>query len=410
MQGRDKLYYGWVIVLVTIPVLMVTAGIRAAPGAWLLPMKEDLGWSTASLSFAAAVGLLVYGFAGPLSGSFMNRFGVRRVTLLSLVFSALAMVGSSLVHEAWQLHLFFGFFSGLATGLVASVLGALVANRWFVRSRGLVIGIMGAAVSAGQLVFFPLLTRWAVYFGWRQAAIMLSGVCLVLLLPVLLFMRDSPEEMGLEPLGGNAKTTSLLPEHNVMQRALRSPDFWLLALTFYICGATSNGIVGQHFIPHAAEHGFTQVAAANALALMGIFNFIGTIASGWLTDRFDPRKLLLCYYVFRGISLLLLPMVHNSLGIVAFSVLFGLDYIATVPPTIALAADTFGRANVGIVYGWVFAAHQVGAAISAWAAGLARDNFGDYVMAFYAAGMMAIFAGVMALIIHRQRRPQEATL
>lgn len=407
---KRSLYYGWIIVLTTIPVLMVTAGIRSAPGAWLVPMQQELGWSTASLSLAAAIGLIVYGLGGPLSGSLMKRFGVRNVTLVSIVLSALSMVASSFVQTQWQLYLAFGFASGLATGLVASVLGALVANRWFVTHRGLVVGIMGAAVSAGQLVFFPLLTAWAVGMGWRSAALVLAGVCLTLILPVLLFMRDDPESMGLLPLGGAPQEgPAPASETGVMRRALASPDFWLLAVTFYVCGATSNGLVGQHFIPHAVDHGFTQTAAAGALALMGAFNFVGTIASGWLTDRYDPRRLLLIYYCFRGLSLLFLPALHDTVGIVLFSMLFGLDYIATVPPTIALAADTFGRRNVGVVYGWIFAAHQLGAAVAAWAAGLARDAFGDYVLAFYLAGAMAVLAGLMALVIRRSRQAGVAT-
>ncbi len=410
MTPPKRLYYGWIVVLVTIPVLMVTAGIRAAPGAWLVPMRDELDWSTASLSFAAALGLVVYGLGGPVSGSLMNRLGVRTVTLLSLLLSALSMVLSSLVQSQWQLGLFFGVLSGLATGLVASVLGATVANRWFVTHRGLVVGVMGAAVSAGQLVFFPLLTAWAVSLGWRPAALILAGVCALLILPVLLFLKDDPESLGLAPLGAEAAETAYQAKADptVMRRALHAPAFWLLAVTFYVCGATSNGLVGQHFIPHAVDHGFTQLAAANALALMGAFNFVGTLASGWLTDRFDPRRLLLVYYSFRGVSLLFLPFVHDTLGLVAFGVLFGLDYIATVPPTVALAADTFGRRNVGVVYGWVFAAHQLGAAVAAWAAGLARDSFGDYAFAFYLAGVMAVLAGVMALLIRRAPRPAAA--
>ncbi|MEZ4605670.1 MAG: MFS transporter [Deinococcales bacterium] len=251
-----------------------------------------------------------------------------------------------------------------------------------------------------------MLTAWAVNMGWRTAALILAGISAALILPVIIFMRNSPNELGLEALGQdiNPNKASLQADPQVMKRALVSPDFWLLAITFYICGATSNGLIGQHFIPHAVDHGFSAIYASKALALMGMFNFVGTIASGWLTDRFDPRKLLLIYYGFRGLSLLFLPLVHDSLGIVAFSVLFGLDYIATVPPTVALAADRFGRANVGVVYGWIFAAHQVGAAVSAWLAGLARDNFGDYVAAFYVAGVMAVLGGVMALIIRQQRQ------
>ncbi|MEZ4631554.1 MAG: MFS transporter [Deinococcales bacterium] len=405
-KQAPRFFYGWIVVAITVPVLMVTAGIRSAPGAWLLPMQDDLGWSKATLSFATALGLIIYGFSGPLSGRLMQSFGLRWVTAASLLFSTLSMILSSLVQSTWQLNLFFGLFSGLATGLVASVLGATVANRWFIHHRGLVVGMMGAATSAGQLIFFPMLTAWAVNMGWRTAALILAGISAALILPVIIFMRNSPNELGLEALGQdiNPNKASLQADPQVMKRALVSPDFWLLAITFYICGATSNGLIGQHFIPHAVDHGFSAIYASKALALMGMFNFVGTIASGWLTDRFDPRKLLLIYYGFRGLSLLFLPLVHDSLGIVAFSVLFGLDYIATVPPTVALAADRFGRANVGVVYGWIFAAHQVGAAVSAWLAGLARDNFGDYVAAFYVAGVMAVLGGVMALIIRQQRQ------
>ena len=187
-----------------------------------------------------------------------------------------------------------------------------------------------------------------------------------------------------------------------MRRAIRTSDFWFLAGTFFVCGATSNGLVGQHFIPHAVDHGFTPVAASTALAVMGVFNFIGTIGSGWLTDRVDPRKLLLVYYGFRGVSLLFLPFVHDVMSIGAFAVLFGLDYIATVPPTVALVADRFGRHNVGIVYGWVFAAHMVGAAIAAWVAGIVREHVGDYAAAFVAAGWIAIVAGLAAMMIRRR--------
>ena len=359
-----------------------------------------------SLVVAAAVGLVVYAFSGPLSGNLMNRFGVLNVALLSLLLRSGSMAASSFVQTQWQLVLFFGFVSGLSTGLVASVLGATVANRWFVTHRGLVTGVLGAAVSAGQLVFSPLLTLWAVTLGWRTAALVLAGVCLVLLIPVLL-LRDGPEALGLLPLGAEPGTVyAPKAEPGVMGRALVSPAFWLLAVTFYVCGATSNGLVGQHFIPHAVDHGFSATYAANALALMGAFNFVGTLLSGWLTDRFDPRRLLLTYYTFRGLSLLFVPFIHDTLGVVAFSVLFGLDYIATVPPTIALAADTFGRRNVGVVYGWIFAAHQVGAAVAAWAAGLARDSLGDYVLAFYLAGAMAMLAGLMALTIRRSPQPE----
>jgi sugar phosphate permease len=408
---RGRVFYGWVVVAVTATVLLATAGIRAAPGAFLVSMQGQPGWTTASLSFAAAVGLIAYGLAGPISGRLMGAIGIRNVTLLSLAFTAAALLAAVLVTDIWLLTLTFGLLSGLATGLVASVLGATVANRWFQERRGFVVGLFGASTSAGQLVFFPLLTTLAVGFGWRAGAIVLVGVALVLLIPVLLFLREDPADLGLLPLGADPATPvqpAPPPEPGIMRRAVRSLDFWFLASTFFVCGATSNGLIGQHFIAHAVDHGFTQVAAAEALAVMGAFNFIGTIGSGWLTDRVDPRKLLLVYYGFRGVSLLFLPFVHDSMGIVVFSVLFGLDYIATVPPTVALCADAFGRRNVGIVYGWVFAAHMFGAAISAWVAGVVRESVGDYAAAFVAAGWIAIIAGFAALAI-RRTRPATAT-
>jgi MFS family permease len=401
---RRAFFYGWVVVAVAAVVLVATAGVRAAPGAFLLSMQQEPGWTTGALSFAAAIGILTFGLAGPVSGRLMAAIGIKAVTVLSLVLTAGALLASTAAHEIWQLTIFFGLVAGLGSGLVASVLGPTIANRWFVKDRGLVTGVFGASVSAGQLIFFPILTALAVTAGWRIGALFMAGTALALILPVLLWLRNDPAEVGITPRGA-APDVPVAPapraDPGVMRRAVRSADFWFLAGTFFVCGATSNGLIGVHFISHAVEHGFTTSVAAGALAVMGAFNFIGTIASGWLTDRRDPRKLLLIYYAFRGVSLLFLPFVHDSAGIVVFSVLFGLDYIATVPPTVQLCADRFGRQNVGIVYGWVFAAHQFGAAIAAWVAGLVREHVGDYAAAFVAAGWIAIVAGFAALAIRR---------
>jgi predicted MFS family arabinose efflux permease len=343
MARSGTLFYGWVIVAVTAIVVLATAGVRSAPGALLVPMVGEgsaagSGWTTAGLSFVAAIGLLVFGLSGPLR-------------------------------------------------------------------RGLVTGLFGASTSAGQLLFFPLLAGLAVLAGWRLSVLLMAIVAALLVVPVLLWFREDPADLGLRPLGATGPATPARPaDRHVMRRAVRSVDFWFLASTFLVCGATSNGLVGQHFISHAVDHGFTTVAASGALAVMGAFNFIGTIASGWLTDRYDPRKLLLIYYGFRGVSLLFLPLIHDSASIGMFAILFGLDYIATVPPTVMLVANTFGRHNVGVVYGWVFAAHQIGAAVAAWGAGLVREEAGDYAAAFYAAGAIAIVAGFAALMIGRMGR------
>lgn len=400
---RRASFYGWVVVAVAAIVVIVTAGVRSAPGAFLLTMTEEPEWSTATVSFAAAIGLIAFGLSGPLSGWLMGRIGVRNVVLLSLVVTSLSLFATSMVREIWQLTLVFGLISGIGTGLVASVLGPTVATRWFVRHRGLVTGILGASNSTGQLIFFPLLTALAVTTGWRAGAIVLAVLAMALILPVLVWVRDDPADVGARPLGvakGELVHTPP-PDRGVMHRAVRTSDFWFLAGTFFVCGATSNGLVGQHFIPHAVDHGFTAIAASTALAVMGVFNFVGTIASGWLTDRWDPRKLLLIYYSLRGVSLFFVPFIHDTMTIAAFAILFGLDYIATVPPTVALVADRFGRHNVGIVYGWVFAAHMLGAAIAAWAAGVVREGVGDYAAAFVAAGWIAIIAGFAALGIRR---------
>jgi MFS family permease len=334
----------------------------------------------------------------------MDRFGPRRTMLLGMVLVGASMLLSARMTALWELYLFFGVASGFGTGMASAVLGAAVANRWFVARRGLVVGLFGASTSAGQLIFILLLAWLAGTLGWRTSTLALGGAALALLLPIALLMRDDPADAGLRPYGVPADAPPAprpTPDAGVMSRALRSPTFWLLCATFFVCGATSNGLIGVHFIPHAVDHGIGQVVAAGTLSIMGMFNFVGTIGSGWLTDRYDPRKLLLIYYGFRGLSLFLLPYTTNQTGLLVFAVLFGLDYIATVPPTTALVADTFGRRNVGTVFGWVFFSHQVGAAAAAWLSGVARASLGDYAATFLVGGALALTAAVLAMRIDR---------
>ena len=403
---RGRLYYGWVVVAVTVVALLVAAGARSAPGVFLLPMQEALGLDRGTLSFSASLGLLVFGLAAPLSGRLMDRFGPRRVATAGLLLLAVSFGLSTLARSALALHLSWGLLSGLGTGLVGSVLGATVATRWFVRRRGLVVGVFGAATSAGQLLFIPLLTAWAARIGWDGAALVVAGAALLLALPLWALLRDRPEALGLQPDGDThaRPTPPPVPDPHVMRRAVRSRDFWLLSLTFLACGFTSNGIIGTHFMAYCGDLGLTATFAAGLLALMGAFNFVGTLASGYLTDRVDPRLLLAVYYVVRGLSLALLPLVPPGLAFTAFAILFGLDYIATVPPTTALTADTFGRANVGTVYGWIFCAHQVGAALASWLGGEVRDVLGSYGPAFLASAVLAVCAGLLALGISAPAR------
>ena len=419
---RNRLYYGWVVVAVVFLALLVSAGVRAAPAVLINPLETEFGWGRAAISFAASVGLLLYGLSGPVAGWLMDRFGPRRITLLGIALIGGSTLAGTAMTELWQLNLFWGVLSGVGTGVVAPVLGATVANRWFVERRGLVLGIFGAAASAGQLVSVPALMWLVVSVGWREGTVYLAAVAFLVLAPVLLLMRDDPSRLSLRPYGlpeeGIAAEESPAPEPGTaakapvetspepreggaLSRAFKTPEFWLLSGSFFICGASSNGIIGVHFVPHSIDHGIPEVTAASALALMGAMNFVGTIASGWLTDRYDPRKLLAIYYSLRGLSLLLLPFVTDFSGLAVFAVFFGLDYIATVPPTVALVADRFGRLNVGAVFGWVFFSHQVGAALASYLGGVARDSLGDYTLAFLAAGVLAILASLMAYLINR---------
>ncbi|HUG13560.1 MAG TPA: MFS transporter, partial [Thermomicrobiales bacterium] len=374
-------------------------------GVLIKPLEDDLGWSRASISLAISIGLVLYGFAAPLGGSLLDRFGPRRVMVLGLGLTLLSTTVSAVITSLWQFTAVWGVLGGIGTGMVAVVLGAAVANRWFVARRGLVTGIFGAASSAGQLIFIPLLVWLVIAVSWRGAMLFMSICAIVLILPVLLLMRDSPSDIGLRPLGGSDAPADLrmagATNRGVMRRAVRVPDFWLLSGSFFICGATSTGLIGTHFLAHSIDAGVTATTAATVLAIMGMMNFGGTIASGWLTDRYDPRKLLAMYYIVRGLSLFLLPFVLSTPGLLIFAIFFGLDYIATVPPTVALTADIFGRRNIGTVFGWIFAAHMFGAAVAAWISGVARDWLGDYQLAFIAGGAFAIVGGLMSLRVNR---------
>jgi sugar phosphate permease len=401
---KGRLFYGWIIVAVTALTLIVSAGVRSAPGVFLVPMLGSFNMDRTALSFAASLGILLFGLAGPIAGFLMDRFGPRRTMLVGMAIVGVSMLLSARMTTLWELYLLWGVMSGFGTGMASAVLGAAVANRWFIARRGLVTGIFGASTSAGQLIFVLLLAWLAGTFGWRTSTLVLGLTSLAVLLPTLLLMRDDPADIGVRPFGAPADApppSRASAEAGVMGRAVRSGTFWLLCATFFVCGATSNGLIGVHFIPYAVDCGIAQVAAAGTLSIMGMFNFVGTLGSGFLTDRYDPRKLLAIYYGFRGLSLFLLPFTTNPTGLLVFAVLFGLDYIATVPPTTALVADTFGRRNVGTVFGWVFCAHQVGAALAAWLGGVARTATGDYVLAFVVAGVLAVTAAGLALRIQR---------
>ena len=411
---RGEFSYSWVIVGITALILIGASGVRSASGVMILPMQGETGWALSTLSLAVSSGLLLFGLTAPFSGALMDRFGPRKMVIAGLILLIGSLVASARMTQQWQLFLFWGVLSGVGTGMIGTVLGATVASRWFVSHRGTVLGIFGAASSAGQLLFLPLLMQLVLTLGWRTTIFILAGIMVALLVPIFLLLRDDPADVGLRPYG--APPESVITKADtapngmivVMQNAIRRQEFWLLAGTFFVCGFTSAGLVGTHLIPYAVDCGIAEITAAGMLALMGAMNFVGTISSGWLTDRYDPRKLLAIYYSFRGLSLLLLPFINTPAGLAFFAILFGLDYIATVPPTISLVADTFGRRQVGIIYGWVFCAHHIGAALAAWLGGVTREVVGSYGIAFFAAGALAVLAGMLALRI--QRRAAEPVL
>ncbi|MGY3614690.1 MFS transporter [Bradyrhizobium sp. USDA 10063] len=410
--GRRNIHYGWVMVGVTFLTALIAAGTVGAPGVFIVPLQKEFGWSTAEISSALSIRFILFGLMAPFAAALMNRYGLRNVTLAAQLIVVSGLLASLAMTQLWQLVLLWGVVIGIGTGMTALVLGATIAARWFVAQRGLVIGIMTASVATGQLVFLPLLASLTERFGWRIA---LSLVCVMLGVSaflVLLAMRDRPSDVGLRPYGD--KGTEPLPvpppsSASIMMAALgtlrdasKSPVFWILFATFFICGASTNGLVQVHLIPMCLDFGIPQVQAASLLAAMGIFDFFGTIISGWLSDRYDNRWLLFWYYGLRGLSLIFLPFTDFSFyGLSLFAMFYGLDWIATVPPTVRLTAQGFGAERANLVFGWIFAGHQLGAGAAAFGAGLSRTVYASYLPAFFIAGALCLIAASIALAIKR---------
>jgi len=404
--------YAFVVVAVVFLALLASAGMRATPGVLMLPLGRAFGWSRDDISSAAAVGILLYGLMGPFAAALMQRFGIKRVLLTALAVMALAAASSALMSRPWHLLLTWGVLSGAGTGCVAVVLGATVVGRWFSTHRGLMMGLLTASTATGTLIFLPGLAAIAQYFGWRPVVLTIAAVCALLLPLVLWLMPERPSDIGLtrygasshEPVEAGAPAGNLfMLTLGTLQRASKRGVFWLLFATFFVCGFTTNGLIGTHFIALCGDHGIPEVRAAGVLAMMGVCDLIGTTASGWLTDRFDPRKLLFVYYGLRGLSLMYLPYSDFSLySLSLFGVFYGLDWIATVPPTLRLTTEAFGERDAPVVFGWVVAGHQVGAATAAFMAGVLRVQLGSYLTPFVIAGATGVVAAFLALRIRRR--------
>ncbi|ARP91144.1 MFS transporter [Bordetella genomosp. 9] len=405
--------YAFVVVAIAFVALLVGAGQRAAPGVLIVPLEQAFGWGRDVTSLSAAIGIFLYGLVGPFAAALMQSFGVRRTLLCALALMAAASGASAWMTEPWQLVLSWGVLSGVATGCVAVVFGATVINRWFVKHRGLMMGILTASTATGTLIFLPGMAALAEAGGWRPVVLAVSAVCLALLPLAWWLMPERPSDIGLVPYGaapGHEATPSqshanpLKAAFSALAMAVRSRNFWFLFATFFICGFTTNGLIGTHFIALCSDQGIPEVRAASLLAMMGLFDLFGTTASGWLTDRYDPRKLLCMYYGLRGASLIFLPFSDFSIySLGVFAVFYGLDWIATVPPTLRLAVESFGERDAPIVFGWIVAGHQLGAASAAFMAGALRQAQGNYLTAFVISGATGIIAAVIALQIRQAK-------
>ena len=407
-----RIHPAWWAAGATFLALLGAAAFRSTPSVMIEPLRAEFGWSIGTISVALSVNLALFGLTAPFAAALMERFGVRRVVACALVLVALGSGLTVFMAASWQLVALWGVVVGLGTGSMAMALVGAVVTRWFVARRGLVTGILSAASATGQLIFLPVIAHIVVMDGWRPAAVAVSACALAVVPVVLLLLRDRPADVGELPYGGTPADV-LEPLRRGAARlavgtlaaAARTRSFWLLAGGFFICGATTNGLVQSHFVPAAHDHGMPATTAATLLALVGVFDLIGTIGSGWLTDRCDPRLLLGAYYGLRGVSLaLLVPLFGADLdaSVLAFVVFYGLDWVATVPPTLALTREVFG-ARAPVVFGWIFAAHQLGAACAALAAGLVRDTLGSYDAAWYGGAVLCAIGAALSLSIRRVR-------
>ena len=417
LAARD-IHYGWVMVAVTFLTSLISSAPVGAPGVFILPLEKEFGWSTTQISSALSIRLLLFGLMAPFAAALMVRFGLPNVVMSALTIISLGLLASLAMTQAWHLIALWGFIVGFGTGMTAMVLGATVATRWFVAQRGLVVGILAASVATGQLIFLPIMAYLTETFGWRTA---MGTMCVMLVfaaVTVLLFMSDRPSDLGLRPYGdkGDAPVPATPPATSIVAAAFaalrdasKTRVFWILFGTFFVCGASTNGLVQTHLIPMCADFGIPATTSASLLAAMGIFDFVGTIASGWLSDRYSNRWLLFWYYGLRGLSLVFLPFTSFSFyGLSLFALFYGLDWIATVPPTVKLTAKNFGPERAAMVFGWIFVGHQLGSAAAAFGAGLTRALYESYLPAFFAAGILCLIAAAVTLLLRQNPKPATA--
>ncbi len=413
LAARD-VHYGWVVAGATFLVMLATAGAMGAPGVIILPLEKEFGWSAADISVALALRLALFGLMAPFAAALLNRYGLRRVVAAAILMIAGAILASLAMTQVWQLVALWGVIIGFGAGMVALVLGATVATRWFAERRGLVVGMLTASNATGQLVFLRLLAKLTQDYGWRRALAFVVVMLVASGTIAVLVLRDRPSEVGLPPFGRSAVeppprqnpafSALILSPLRALSEERSSRTFWVLFATFFVCGLSTNGLIQTHWIALCGDYGVAPVSAAGALAVIGVFDFVGTLASGWLSDRYDNRWLLFVYYGLRGLSLIGLPFTDFSIvGLSAFAVFYGLDWVATVPPTVRLTAERFGAERSNLTFGWIFAAHQLGAATAAFGAGASRTELSTYIPALYVAGVACVIAAALVLTLTRPR-------
>ena len=418
MNKKHRVHPAWIAAAITWLTLVASAGYRSAPSVLIVPLEDAFGWSRDQISLAISVNILLYGLTAPFAAALMEKFTVRKVVMTALATVSIGAFTTIFMTAPWQLVLLWGVVVGMGTGSMALVFAATIASRWFLQRRGLVTGALTAAAATGQLIFLPALSSLAINHGWKNVSITIA-VAAAAVIPLIWWrLTEHPTDIGAKPYGapenwqaperlqGNAARNAI----DALKNSARHKDFWLLFGTFFVCGLTTNGLIGTHFIPAAHDHGMGEVVAASLLALIGVFDVIGTLGSGYLTDRIDPRKLLFFYYGFRGLSLMLLPSILFSTvhpSTLVFVIFYGLDWVSTVPPTIALCRTVLGPKYGTVVYGWVFTGHQIGASVAALGAAILRVKLGDYALSFYIGGIMAILAAAAVLFIARGKSFEE---
>ncbi len=410
ISNPRKIHPGWIAVAVTFVTLMATAGFRSAPSVLIVPLEDAFGWSRSDISLAVAINVLLFGLVSPFAAALMEKFGIRKVVMSALTTVSLGAFLTIFIQAPWQLIATWGVIVGVGTGSMALVFAATVANRWFVAKRGLVTGILTAASATGQLIFLPGLSHLAQTYGWKSVSLTVASFAMLVVPFVFFFLRDKPADLGILPYGAPAdwqppaksELSAVVLAIDTLKQSSKRKDFWYLFGSFFVCGLSTSGLIGTHFIPAAHDHGMPTTLAASLLAMVGVFDVIGTVFSGWLTDRYDPRKLLFFYFGLRGLSLFLLPSILFSSihpSTLVFVIFYGLDWVATVPPTIMLCRAVLGPQRASVVYGWVFVGHQIGGAVAAFGAALLRVQIGDYAVAFYISGALCILTSYFVLQI-----------